>query len=44
MMYCEGSQEADFAELLTRTVGYRFTTRGQLILELEPEGGSVEFR
>jgi len=44
MMYCEGSQESTFTELLTRTVGYRFSSTGELILELGAQKGSVRFR
>ena len=43
-MYCEGSQEAEFADVLGRTASYRFTSRGELILDLELDGGSVTFR
>jgi heat shock protein HslJ len=43
-MFCEGSQESDFSAVLTHAARYRFTTRGQLILELEPERGAAEFR
>jgi heat shock protein HslJ len=43
-MYCEGSQEAEFASLLENTQGYHFTSRGQLILDLKLDSGSVIFR
>ncbi len=43
-MYCEGSQEADFVGYLNNTSGYHFTTRGELILDLEFDSGSVIFR
>ena len=43
-MFCEGSQETDFTAMLTSAVRYRFTSRGQLILELTSGGGSAEFR
>jgi heat shock protein HslJ len=43
-MYCEGSQEGEFADLLSNTASYRFTSRGQLILDLELDSGSAIFR
>lgn len=43
-MYCEGSQESDFAKLLQNTSGYQFTSRGELILDLKFDSGSVVFR
>lgn len=42
-MYCEGSQEADFAQLLGETSKYRFTSKGELILDLKA-GGNVVLR
>jgi heat shock protein HslJ len=43
-MYCEGSQEGEFTALLERIGTYRFDSRGQLILSLELDGGTVTFR
>lgn len=43
-MFCEGSQEADFAKLLENTSSFFFTNRGQLILELKYDSGTVTFR
>lgn len=43
-MFCEGSQEMVFAQLLETTSGYHFTARGQLILDLKFDSGSVVFR
>lgn len=43
-MYCEGSQESDFAKLLENASGYHFTSRGELILDLKFDSGSVIFR
>lgn len=43
-MYCEGSQESEFARLLTDTTNYHFTSRGELILDLKYDSGSVVFR
>ena len=42
-MYCDGSQESVFTALLDAVVSYRFTSRGQLILTLDP-AGSADFR
>lgn len=44
LMYCEGSQEGVFAELLRDTAGYHFTSRGELILSLKYDSGTVTFR
>lgn len=43
-MFCEGSQENAFSQLLEAVASYRFTSRGQLILVLDADAGSVEFR
>lgn len=43
-MYCEGSQETEFASLLDNTASYLFTSRGELILELKYDSGTVTFR
>jgi heat shock protein HslJ len=43
-MFCEGSQEAAFTELLEKTSRYFFTGQGQLVLELELDSGTVVFR
>jgi heat shock protein HslJ len=43
-MYCEGSQETDFAALLEGAQGYHFTSRGELVLELKFDGGTAWFR
>jgi heat shock protein HslJ len=44
LMYCEGSTEGQFLELLTNTSGYHFTSRGELVLDLKFDSGSVVFR
>ncbi len=41
-MYCAGSQEGAFIGLLSKTNGYHFTSRGELILELS--SGTATFR
>lgn len=43
-MYCEGSQEAEFAQMLEAVSGYHFTSRGELVLDLKFDSGSVIFR
>jgi heat shock protein HslJ len=42
--YCEGSQEAEFAKILSDTATYHFTSKGELILDLKFDNGSVIFR
>lgn len=43
-MYCEGSQEDVFSTLLTNSMSYRFTSKGELILDLKFDSGSVVFK
>ncbi len=43
-MYCAGSQDAEFAKLLQNTTGYHFTSKGELILDLKFDSGTVIFR
>lgn len=43
-MYCEGSQEREFAQLLENASGYHFTGRGQLILDQKFDSGTATFR
>ncbi len=44
LMYCEGSQEAEFRKLLENTSSFFFTNRGELILELKYDSGTATFR
>ena len=44
LMYCEGSQEAEFSRMLGDAAMYHFTSRGELILDLKFDSGSVTFR
>jgi heat shock protein HslJ len=44
LMYCDGSQEAEFIALLQNTASFFFTSRGELILELKYDSGTVTFR
>jgi heat shock protein HslJ len=40
-MFCADSQESDFAAVLEATRAFRFTSRGELILELDGDGTAV---
>ncbi len=43
-MYCEDSQENYFISLLDKTNGYLFTSKGELVLTLKSDSGSVYFK
>jgi len=43
-MFCEGSQEQEFAKMLDETEAYLFTSKGELVLELELDSGLVMFK
>lgn len=43
-MFCADSQETVFTALLAKTASYRFTSRGELVLELAGGAGSMTFR
>ncbi len=43
-MYCEGSQENVFSKLLADSTGYLFTSKGELVLDLKFDSGTVTFR
>jgi heat shock protein HslJ len=43
-MFCEGSQEKDFTKMLTETDSYLFTSKGELVLNLKFDSGSVFFK
>lgn len=43
-MYCEGSQETVFSELIRDTSAFHFTSKGQLIFDLKFDSGNVTFR
>jgi heat shock protein HslJ len=43
-MYCADSQESEFTAMLAAVTEYRFTSRGQLLLTLDADGGTAEFR
>jgi heat shock protein HslJ len=44
LMFCEGSQEAEFVQLLSNTAFYHFTSRGDLIFDLKFDSGTVAFK
>lgn len=44
LMFCEGSQENDFSKMLSNTSTYHFTSKGQLILGLKFDSGTVTLR
>jgi heat shock protein HslJ len=43
-MFCADSQESDFAQMLENSSSYHFTSKGELILDLKFDSGSVIFR
>ena len=42
-MYCEGSQESEFSKMLVDSQSFLFTSKGELVLELKLDSGSVIF-
>ncbi len=44
LMYCEGSQESDFSKMLAEAQSYFFTSKGELVMDLKFDSGSVIFR
>lgn len=44
MMYCEGSQESEFSGMLSAVESYKFTSKGELVLDLKSGSGSMIFR
>ena len=42
--FCEGSQEMEFIEMLQNASSFFFTSRGQLIIELKYDSGSMIFQ
>lgn len=44
LMFCEGSQEQDFTKALGEVQSYLFTSKGELILELKLDSGTMTFR
>ena len=43
-MFCEDAQETVFTELLEKTSRYLFTSRGELVLQLAGDAGTMTFR
>lgn len=44
LMYCEGSQEGEFAKMLSEIGSYHFTSRGELVFDLKFDSGVMVFR
>ncbi len=44
LMYCEGSQETEFLQLLEHTGSFHFTSHGELILDLVYDSGTATFK
>lgn len=44
MMYCDGSQEQEFSKMLSEVGSYLFTSKGELILEIKMDSGTMIFR
>jgi heat shock protein HslJ len=43
-MFCEGSQEGEFVDVLHAAESYTFTEEGALVLVLAEDGGRAVFR
>ena len=43
LMYCDGSQESDFSKALTQVDSFMFTSKGELVLELKLDSGTMLF-
>jgi heat shock protein HslJ len=44
LMYCDASQESQFTALLTNVDSYLFTSKGEFVLNLKMDSGSVIFK
>lgn len=44
LMFCEGSQEQGFTRALGEVQGYLFTAKGELVLKLKRDSGTMTFR
>lgn len=44
LMYCEGSQEAEFSKMISESDSRTFTSEGDLVLLLKMDSGSVIFK
>jgi len=43
-MFCEGSQEQDYSKMLSQVQSYMFTSKGELVLILKLDTGSMIFK
>ena len=44
LMYCEGSQESEYAKMFSEVQSYHFTSKGELVFDLKFDSGSFIFR
>lgn len=44
LMYCDGSQEGEFAKMLQEVQSYHFTSKGELIFDFKFDSGTMTFR
>lgn len=44
LMYCEGSQEQEFSKALGEAEGFFFTSKGELVITLKADSGSIIFK
>jgi heat shock protein HslJ len=44
LMYCQNSQEADYAKMFSEVKSYHFTSKGELIFDLSFDSGSFIFQ
>jgi heat shock protein HslJ len=44
LMYCDGSQESEFTKALSGVSSYLFTSKGELVLELKLDSGTMLFK
>lgn len=44
LMYCGGSQEGEFANMLENTISFHFTSKGELVFDLKFDNGNVVFK
>lgn len=44
LMYCENSQESDFTKMLNEIESYSFTSKGELLMGLKFDSGTVIFK
>lgn len=44
LKYCENSQESDFTSMLSAVSSYHFTSKGELIIDLNNNAGTMYFR